>query len=460
MGANVPGPVNVETIKGLEQRAANLKALLDGRPAKRPLIIEFSGSPKAGKTRCISVVELFLKRNGIKAEVFTERASISPIKSKGHLNFNVWVSCASLQGMLESLYKDVDVFILDRGVFDALVWNEWLERTGKITHEEARQVEQFFTMKRWTDLIDIVFILTCDPKVSIQREYADQLTTKRGTIMEEGTLEQFLESTKKTMENNGAKFKKIVSVDTTAVKTQEGVARITDEALTALNGFLDESICVVPITKVTGLPQAGFVSDPAVIADFVNAVNSGKQFVPRSFAEQNANFLQPIPCAILRYDDKILFLKRKKPGHPLHDTYAVWAGGHASQADDGPELLINTLERELSEEVFIKEAFDLKRTPVGLIRTDEDARASRHIGVLFEVVLTSGDVALALNQKEFRETRGSSMSGKLVEISRIAEFYDSLGDWSKSIVDHFWPEQSPSGKESLNLFTEPDSTAD
>src|ERR1022692_3968287 len=156
---------------------------------------------------------------------------------------------------------------------------------------------------------------------------------------------------------------------------------------------------------------AGFVSDPTIIATFVRAVSSGKQFVPRSIAEQNPKYLQPIPCAILRYDDKVLFLKRKKPGHPLHDTYAVWAGGHASQADDGPEILINTLERELSEEVFIKEAFELKRTPVGLIRTDQDARASRHIGVLYEILLKSEDVALASsepkgvsrNQRQFNE---------------------------------------------------------
>jgi len=460
MATNGPDSVAMETIKGLEERAATVKTFLETRPAKRPLIIEFSGSPKAGKTRCISVLELFLKRNGLKAEVYTERASISPIKSKGHLNFNVWVSCASLQGMLEALYKDIDVFILDRGVFDALVWNEWLEMTGKITREEARQVEQFFTMKRWTDLVDIIFVLTCKPAVSIQREYADQLTTKRGTIMEEGTLAQFLESIKRTMEKNGSKFKRIVPVDTTGVKTREGVARITDEALTALNGFLDESICVVPASQVTGLPEAGFVSDPAVVANFVNSVNTSKQFVPRSSAEQNPNYLQPIPCAMLRYGQKVLFLKRKKPGHPLHDTYAVWAGGHVSQADDGPELLINTLERELSEEVFIKEAFDLKRTPVGLIRTGEDARASRHIGVLYEVSLRSDDVALALNQKEFRETRGSSMSGKLVETNRISEFYDSMGDWSKSIVDHYWPDQSPSAKDKPTLFTEPDSVAE
>ena len=202
--------------------------------------------------------------------------------------------------MLESLYKDIDVFVLDRGVFDALVWNEWLEMAGKITHEEALQVGQFFTMKRWTDLIDIIFVLTCDPKVSIQRECADQLTSKPGTIMEEGTLNQFLELTIKTMKKNGPRFKRIVKVDTTAVKTREGVARFTNEALKALNGFLDESICVVPIAKVTGLPNAGFVADPTVVVSFVSVVNSEKQFVPRSVAEQNPKYLQPIPCAILR----------------------------------------------------------------------------------------------------------------------------------------------------------------
>ncbi|HXM43198.1 MAG TPA: hypothetical protein VN924_18320 [Bryobacteraceae bacterium] len=71
--------------------------------------------------------------------------------------------------MLESVYKDVDVLILDRGVFDALVWNHWLELAGKVTHQEALQVEQFFTMSRWTNLIDIVFVLTCDPGVGSMR---------------------------------------------------------------------------------------------------------------------------------------------------------------------------------------------------------------------------------------------------------------------------------------------------
>jgi predicted NUDIX family phosphoesterase len=441
-----------QRVAELEGRAEALKALLEQRPAKRPLIIEFSGSPKAGKTRAISGVELFLKRNGIKVEVYTERASISPIKSKGHLNFNVWVSCASLQGMLEALYKDIDVFILDRGIFDALVWNEWLHMTGKVTASEARQVEQFFEMKRWVDLIDLVFVVRCDPKVSIEREYADQLTSKRGTIMAENTLQQFLQAIDRTVQNNGSKFKKIVPIDTTNMKTRESVAKVADEALRALNGFLDESICVIPVVAASHLPESGFIGDERIVNGFVEAVQTQKQFLPRSQAEQNATYLQPIPCAMLRYGDKVLVLRRKKAGHPLHYTYALWAGGHVAQTDDGEEILINSLNRELTEEVFIKEAFDLNPVPLGLIRTNEDARASRHIGVLYEIKLTSADVALALNQKEFRETRGSSMSGRLIDLPQLAEIYSEMGDWSKFIVDRFWPEHSRKKSSSAPLF--------
>jgi predicted NUDIX family phosphoesterase len=218
------------------------------------------------------------------------------------------------------------------------------------------------------------------------------------------------------MEKNGSRFRKIVTIDTTDIETRDGVATITDEVLGTLNGFLDESIGVVPSTSVTDLPDFGFVSDPAVVSNFVRTVNAEKQFVPRSEAERSPIYLQPIPCAVIRYENKVLFLKRKKPGHPLHDTYAVWAGGHVSASDDGDEILLNTLKREISEEVFIKGAYELNPEPVGLIRTNEDARASRHIGVLYEITLTSEDVALALNQKEFRETRGSSMSGRLAVI--------------------------------------------
>ena len=89
-----------------------------------------------------------------------------------------------------------------------------------------------------------------------------------------------------------------------------------------------------------------------------------------------------------------------------------------------------------------------------LVRTNEDARASRHIGVVYNLTLRSGDVALAMNQKEFRSTRGNSMSGRLVSIEELSEFYPKMGDWSKSIVDALWPQVATKVKadEQAGLF--------
>jgi hypothetical protein len=71
---------------------------------------------------------------------------------------------------------------------------------------------------------------------------------------EEGTLSQFLASIANTKEKSESRFKRIVDVNTTTGKTSETAARIADEALNALHGLLDESICVVPGANFTGLP--------------------------------------------------------------------------------------------------------------------------------------------------------------------------------------------------------------
>ena len=51
-----------------------LQAKKTARP-RRPIVIEFCGTPKAGKSSCVSSLNLFLKRNGFKTKVLSERAS-------------------------------------------------------------------------------------------------------------------------------------------------------------------------------------------------------------------------------------------------------------------------------------------------------------------------------------------------------------------------------------------------
>ena len=200
------------------------------------------------------------------------------------------------------------------------------------------------------------------------------------------------------------------------------------------------------------VPAAGLAADPKIVSDFIEAVRTKKLFSPRSQAEKNPNYLQPIPCAVLKYQDKVLILKRNSQDTHFTTNTTFGRAEHVIQSDAGPDILLNTLNRELTEEVFIKEALDPPRGPVALIRTDEDARASRHIAVLYEITLKSEeDVALALNQKEFRFTRGTSMSGRLVPINELGTLYDEMGNWSKFIVNLFWPDQVPKSEKQPRL---------
>jgi len=222
-------------IDDLEAQAGEILRLLQARTGSSPLVIEFSGSPKSGKTTAIDVLSLFFRRNNFRVKTFTERASISPIATrKGHLDFNVWVSCASLQGLIESIEKDIDLFILDRGLFDALVWNRMLERTGKITGQEAGTIEAFFAMDRWTRLVDVVCVMRCEPATSIEREYANQLTRKEGTIMETGILEQLNLAMEDTLARCSGKFKNTIVVDTTHTGIRQAAIEIARQTFGAI----------------------------------------------------------------------------------------------------------------------------------------------------------------------------------------------------------------------------------
>ncbi len=81
-------------IRELENLAGEVLALKKLHRQRRPIVIEFCGSPKAGKTSCINSLNIFLKRNGFKTAILSEHASFSPISDKYNPVFNVW-TCSS-----------------------------------------------------------------------------------------------------------------------------------------------------------------------------------------------------------------------------------------------------------------------------------------------------------------------------------------------------------------------------
>src|SRR5260221_13095698 len=66
-------------------------------------------------------------------------------------------------------------------------------------------------------------------------------------------------------------------------------------------------VLVIPRAAVTRLSIIdGFISDPNIVRELSGVVRTQSSFLPRSIAEQEPIYVQPIPIAYIRHRDLLL----------------------------------------------------------------------------------------------------------------------------------------------------------
>jgi hypothetical protein len=143
--------------------------------ARKPIVIEFAGVPKAGKTTTLGQLQSFLKRCGFRVEVVVERASVCPIRDKKHSNFNVWTACTTLAQLLEKTQDppridDPQILILDRGLFDSICWLAMMERLERIRSADRKIIDKFLLIDDWREKITGVIVMTASSADAMARE--------------------------------------------------------------------------------------------------------------------------------------------------------------------------------------------------------------------------------------------------------------------------------------------------
>lgn len=428
----------------LQKKAEEVLDLKAEHRQKRPIVIEFSGSPKAGKTSCINSLELFLKRNGFSVQIVQEKASVCPVSNKQSPMFNLWTACMSLAdliGTLENKKNQIDVLIIDRGIFDALCWFEWLVSTSKMEEEQRERTEQFLLADELVSCIDIVFAFSVQPKISIKREYAALLTNKFGTIMNEKVLGEYLMAIEHTYSSKGKYFHKIFRIDTSCRNQDEVGKEVTKTTLENLKcllmehvGFLLKNDSLVDILK----------KGPILSYSELEPVLPKLNFSLRSTVEQNDRLLQPIPVAIItnRTKDKVLVIKKNKSAvsseSPERDKMLLYVGGHSRYedatdliSDDSLTIFRRTLKREIKEEIGISIALD-EIVPF-CIYTPTNEISRKHLAVCFLVSIDEDGLKLHLDSQELLLNKGKSKSGRFFSLFELTGESD-FEDWSREIL--------------------------
>lgn len=438
-------------IKELKQEAARVKEIIGIYRKRRPVVIEFSGMPKSGKTSSINSLMQFLKRNDFKVKVVLESASICPVKDKHSPMFNLWTVCDSIKslvGELESDRTQYDVIMCDRGIFDSMCWFQWLLNNDKMEQEMKNVLDQFLSMKELISYIDIVFVYKSRPEVSIEREYASLLTDVPGSIMNEEVLKGYLKAVEYT-ENTARKrklFRELHSIDTSD-KNQDDVGKeVTETTLRIIRELLEERIGYVEMPEqimrqfevkywmaYNLFERAGGLALPIL-------------FEKRSVLEENYNYVQIVPIAVIKdvATNYVLLVKKlpKAVGDhsPEKDKELPYVGGHVrhediigDKCDDFLEICKIALKREIREELGI--AVSLDHIFPDFIYVRDGSRSNLHLAVCFLLEEKKETLKLRMESEELRKKRGSGRSGEFVSPESVA---DGGNSWTKVILNKYF----------------------
>ena len=339
-----------------------LHAKKTARP-RRPIVIEFCGTPKAGKSSCVSSLNLFLKRNGFKTKVLAERASVCPIQDKYNPCFNLWNFFSSSAELLENFIekaKEIDVILCDRSIFDSLCWFQWFQKYDHINDEDFSVIETFLTMNRFRSMFDLIYVFTTSSKIALEREYANLLTRKTGSIMNDNVLSEYntcLDIAKGKYEKT---FRCIREVNTDNLNQNSVSYEVTRGVLTSLYELFIEKVAYVERNSIYKYETTDYWFDK----DFISDLNVN--FGSRNLVEENASLVQPLPVLVLtnKRKNKILVAKKKtkslSKNSPENGNLLAYFGGHIriedKVSDDFQETIFNTLSRRNPRRIrhFIK----------------------------------------------------------------------------------------------------------
>ncbi len=159
---------------------------------------------------------------------------------------------------------------------------------------------------------------------------------------------------------------------------------------------------------------------------FIDFVESHAEYLLRSVAEEDESKKQIIAYLLIRYGDKVFMTRRLKAQSEarLHDRRSVGIGGHVNTTDGSEHAVLSGLKRELHEEVFIPDDYEMKF--LGIINDDSTSVGRVHTGLCYEIILPAPSCEILEKEK---------MVGEWADEERIKEVFDSFENWSKIVLN-------------------------
>ena len=134
---------------------------------RKPFMVEFTGTPEAGKTTSIHHVFNEFGKEGYSVAICKESAEKLPeLIPKGTPDANLWMHYQTQAGLLKAQFIRADILLIDRGLVDSNFYGKKFLWEGTYTEQEYEEFRKQFNEHLFPDFL---IALMVPPEVSIQR---------------------------------------------------------------------------------------------------------------------------------------------------------------------------------------------------------------------------------------------------------------------------------------------------
>lgn len=166
-----------------------------------PYVIEFTGTPRTGKTNLINNLKDFFQKQGFTVEVIEEfiatenyKKEIYPIlKDKPKNIINIEIPKYVLKQLEQAIKKKTNIIIIDRSLFDRLIWIDRLVLKKEMTEEEYTSFQKEY-LPLIKEKINIIISTYTDSITAIKRDYNIHLSLEKRKFLNEDNINEYNKS--------------------------------------------------------------------------------------------------------------------------------------------------------------------------------------------------------------------------------------------------------------------------
>ena len=304
--------------------------------------------------------------------------------------------------------------LCDRSVFDSLCWFQWFQQYDHINDDDFTVIETFLTMNRFRSMFDLIYIFKTSSKVALDREYANLLTRKTGSIMNDHVLSEYntcLDIAKRKYEE---KFRCIREINTDNLNQNAVSYEVTKDVLTSLYELVIEKVAYIDRDSISKYENKNYWFEKSFIS------NLDVKFDYRDQVEENSKLVQPLPIIVLtnKRKSEILVAKKKSKSlsknSPEKDNLLAYFGGHIRIEDmvssDFNKTIFNALSREIQEELGLSLNIASSNTEPLFIWLKDNERSEKHLAICYLYQADFTHHKIKLDEYEFIQKTGTSES--------------------------------------------------